>query len=311
MIVSTHSQWQRKLHGSSLYLYENNVGNEDRSAVCTSWNGPPFKGNVLLMTLDTWHYKLIMGMKARMVDDPANKITQSLYVCTGESKQGGRRSDSECDHLRASYRAVASGQPRNEETQKNLGDKDTYGKGSRATEVTTSSAEFGLFFAVLCEMGETVDSELAMVMDRDNKGDSSGPNQALGFYSVSLHDENGQRQDILDSSVVQSDKKCGNGGQDKALATVIKFRWVFCQFAWLFVSIRPLRVEEFAKVLAILIDTGEVHVDWRLVQCISKGILAFCRGAVMGSDSEELMLPAGILPVKYSQQRNADRPKLN
>ncbi|KAN0133417.1 Ankyrin repeat-containing domain protein [Lactarius tabidus] len=142
----------------------------------------------------------------------------------------------------------------------------------------------------------------------------------LASHTVSLHDEAGQKQDIVDyvTFVVHSDRKMRKWrAEDKKLVinTISEradgmFRWVFCQletlrgcypqglrraldklpetldatyertflgiektkreyayrlFQCLVVSIRPLRVEELAEVLAVLLDTGEdseYHADW-------------------------------------------------
>ncbi|KAH8992713.1 hypothetical protein EDB92DRAFT_1986957 [Lactarius akahatsu] len=122
-----------------------------------------------------------------------------MFALASQSKAGGAATQSVITFARP-IGAVASSQPRNEETQKNLSDKDTYGKGSHATEVTTSSAEFGRFLAVLvqCKPSRAIAVGL---------GDGSGPNQTSAPYSVSLHDENCGERDILDSSVVQSDRQ--------------------------------------------------------------------------------------------------------
>jgi ankyrin repeat protein len=176
----------------------------------------------------------------------------------------------------------------------------------------------------------------------------------LASYTVSLHDEDGQKQHILDyvRSVVQTDRKMKKWrAEDKELViatlsrradgmSVIvisylvnffssryRFRWVFCQLEalrgchpktlrraldelpetldatyehillgiekakrghahWLFqcltVSIRPLRVEELAEVLAVLLDNeedSEYHVDWR-PEDAQQDVLSTCSSLV-------------------------------
>ncbi|KAN0133356.1 Ankyrin repeat-containing domain protein [Lactarius tabidus] len=145
--------------------------------------------------------------------------------------------------------------------------------------------------------------------------------QPLASYIICLHDEEGQKQDIISyiNSVVQSDRKMRNWrAEDRQLVINAltqradgMFRWVFCQletlrrcfpmairstldklpqsldetyertllgidkekqiyahrlFQCLTVSIRPLRVEELAEVLAVQFDAGrdsEYSTEWR------------------------------------------------